>query len=138
LGQALQERRKKIFLGGDARKFVFTRYGKRLQDIRTAFEKAKERVNEGGDRSMNLGEDVTFHTLRHTFASWFMMNGGDVFRLQRILGHSTIAMTQRYSHLSSDHLRSAIAFFGPPSDGRSHKSDTSGRDGQQAGRGSPL
>src|SRR5206468_824615 len=61
--QVLQERRKKIFLGGDAREFVFTRYGKRLQDIRTAFEKAKERASAKAEEKVKLGDDVTFHTL---------------------------------------------------------------------------
>lgn len=36
------------------------------------------------------------HVLRHTFASHFVMNGGDTLTLQKILGHSTITMTVRY------------------------------------------
>lgn len=43
---------------------------------------------------------ICFHDLRHTFASHWMMNGGDLFKLQRILGHQDSKMTQRYSHLS--------------------------------------
>lgn len=45
---------------------------------------------------------VTPHSLRHTFASHWMMAGGDLYRLQRILGHSSQNMTLRYSHLSPD------------------------------------
>lgn len=44
--------------------------------------------------------DVTFHTLRHTFASHFMMRGGNLFDLQKVLGHKDIKMTMRYAHLS--------------------------------------
>jgi integrase len=43
---------------------------------------------------------ITFHSLRHTFASHMMMDGGDLYRLQRLLGHQSAAMTQRYAHLS--------------------------------------
>lgn len=48
------------------------------------------------------------HVLRHTFASHFVMNGGDILSLQKILGHSTITMTMRYAHLSQDHLVEAV------------------------------
>ncbi|MFQ1084927.1 tyrosine-type recombinase/integrase [Bordetella trematum] len=47
------------------------------------------------------------HVLRHTFASHFMMNGGNILTLQRILGHSTLTMTMRYAHLAPDHLQEA-------------------------------
>jgi integrase/recombinase XerD len=50
-------------------------------------------------------EDFTFHDLRHTFASWYVQRGGDLYRLQRILGHTGPAMTQRYAHLRIDDLR---------------------------------
>ncbi len=45
---------------------------------------------------------ITFHSLRHTFASHWMMNGGDIFKLQKILGHRDIKMTQRYSHMAPE------------------------------------
>ncbi len=48
------------------------------------------------------------HILRHTFASHYMMAGGDILGLQRILGHSSITMTMRYAHLSPGHLESAL------------------------------
>lgn len=52
------------------------------------------------------------HILRHTFASHFVMNGGNILVLQKILGHSTIAMTMRYAHLAPDHLTEVLQ-FGP-------------------------
>lgn len=54
-------------------------------------------------------EDVTFHTLRHTFASWAMMRGGSLKELQELLGHASLTMTMRYAHLSPDRLRSAVS-----------------------------
>ncbi|MEI8346256.1 MAG: tyrosine-type recombinase/integrase [Pseudomonadota bacterium] len=54
---------------------------------------------------------IRFHDLRHTFASQFMMNGGSVFDLQKILGHSEIQMTMKYTHFSPDHLQSAVRFM---------------------------
>ncbi|WP_253649907.1 tyrosine-type recombinase/integrase [Vibrio sp. Y29_XK_CS5] len=44
------------------------------------------------------------HVFRHTFASRFMEAGGNILVLQKILGHSDIKMTMRYSHFSTDHL----------------------------------
>jgi integrase len=45
---------------------------------------------------------IRFHDLRHTFASHWMMSGGSIFRLQKILGHKSTQMTMRYSHLAPD------------------------------------
>lgn len=45
------------------------------------------------------------HVLRHTFASHFMMNGGNILVLQRSLGHANLTMTMRYVHLAPDHLQ---------------------------------
>jgi integrase len=61
---------------------------------------------------------VTFHTLPHTFASHAVMNGVDLFPVEKLLGHKTIQQTQRYAHLAPDHMRSAVeqaarALFAP-------------------------
>ncbi|WJV58810.1 tyrosine-type recombinase/integrase [Pectobacteriaceae bacterium C111] len=47
------------------------------------------------------------HVLRHTFASHFMMNGGNILVLQKILGHTDIKMTMRYAHFAPNHLEEA-------------------------------
>ena len=45
--------------------------------------------------------EFRFHDLRHTFVSWYMMNGGDLYELAKILGHSNIKMTERYAKLGN-------------------------------------
>lgn len=58
--------------------------------------------------SIELPKGQAAHVLRHTFASHFMMNGGNILTLQKVLGHSDIKMTMRYSHLSPDFLEEAV------------------------------
>ncbi|MBS3893598.1 MULTISPECIES: phage integrase [Serratia] len=48
------------------------------------------------------------HVLRHTFAAHFMMNGGNILTLQRIMGHATIQQTMTYAHLAPDFLQDAM------------------------------
>lgn len=55
--------------------------------------------------------EIRFHDLRHTMASHFMMLGGNIYDLQKLLGHSSIEMTERYSHLSPDHLNGVTDFL---------------------------
>jgi site-specific recombinase XerD len=49
-------------------------------------------------------ENFRFHDLRHTFASSYMMNGGDLYELAKILGHSNIKMTERYAKVARNHI----------------------------------
>jgi integrase len=53
-------------------------------------------------------ENFRFHDLRHTFASWLALGGVDLYTIQRLMTHSDIKMTQRYAHLSPDHMRDAL------------------------------
>jgi len=49
--------------------------------------------------------DVTFHTLRHTFATRLTQHNVNVFAIQKLMGHKTLAMTERYSHHSIASLK---------------------------------
>jgi site-specific recombinase XerD len=51
---------------------------------------------------------IGYHVLRHTFASHLVMRGVPIRTVQELLGHSTIEMTMRYSHLSPDARRNAV------------------------------
>ncbi|WP_176377077.1 tyrosine-type recombinase/integrase, partial [Escherichia coli] len=55
-----------------------------------------------------VGQSV--HVLRHTFATHFMINGGNIITLQRILGHSTIQQTMTYALFAPDYLQDAVRF----------------------------
>jgi len=50
---------------------------------------------------------VCFHTCRHSHASWLIEEGTDLYTVQKLLGHKTNVMTQRYAHLSENKLRGA-------------------------------
>jgi len=66
----------------------------------------RQRVEGSFATILDLAEiqNFRFHDLRHTFASWYMMNGGDLYELAKILGHSNIRMTERYAKLGKAHI----------------------------------
>lgn len=69
-----------------------------------AFRKAIERAE------IDLPRGQLTHVCRHTFASHFIMKGGDILTLQKILGHSDIKLTMRYAHLSPEYLDDVVGF----------------------------
>ncbi len=56
----------------------------------------------------SFGMEYTFHHLRHTFASYYIINGGDLYILAKLLGHKTLTQVERYAHLNIEHLRKAV------------------------------
>ncbi len=73
--------------------------GKRFGDVKKSFKSALRRAGI---------KDFTFHDLRHTFASHMVMAGVDLTTIKELLGHKSIAMTLRYSHLAPSHKRKAM------------------------------
>jgi len=91
--------------------FVFPdRNGKKIVSISQSFPKIIKKLgfnkNVIDDREM-----VTFHSLRHTFASWLAMQGESLITIRDLLGHKTTAMTERYAHLIPDHKRRAAVLL---------------------------
>ena len=56
----------------------------------------------------DLGKEVCFHTLRHTYISRLILAGANIRTVQELAGHKTITMTMRYSHLEPAHKRQAV------------------------------
>ena len=74
-------------------------HGKPLHSIRKPFQKTLQLAGILNFR---------FHDLRHTFASHFVMNDGDLLVLKDILGHSSMKMVERYTHLAAAYKRRQI------------------------------
>jgi integrase len=55
-----------------------------------------------------LNPKLNFHSLRHTFASLLVQKGVSIFQVSKLLGHSSVNVTEIYSHLRAEDLRSAI------------------------------
>jgi integrase/recombinase XerD len=62
-------------------------------------------LNTYGKRAGISGVRVSPHTFRHTGAVAFLRNGGDLFTLQRIMGHSSLEILRGYVNLNQDDLK---------------------------------
>lgn len=81
--------------------FVFPRDGRLLRYDEAWYAIARVSRDAGIER-------VSWHDLRHTFASQLVENGASILSVQKLLGHSDIQVTMRYSHLGKDALRDAV------------------------------
>jgi integrase len=118
--------------------------------VKTMFDKMKSRkpdeyifTNENGEKlndpprvfhdvvdeiGLNNGVNdprrkVVFHTCRHTFASWHVTAGTDIYAVKSLLGHSNISMTERYSHLAPETLQNATRTLERAINKAGHKKD---------------
>lgn len=87
---------------GRKNEFVFYNLetGKPFVDLKTGFAQACRKAGI---------TDVTWHTLRHTFASRLLNRGVDIVTVQQLLGHSAVTVTMRYTHTNLDSKHAAVA-----------------------------
>ncbi len=76
------------------------KFPKKPIDIRTAWESALKRANIS---------NFKYHDLRHTAASYLVMNGASLAEIAEVLGHKTLAMVKRYAHLSDTHTAGVVS-----------------------------
>jgi integrase len=83
------------------------RNGKRIKEVSQSFDRAVKdlKLNEG---ITDWRQKLVFHSLRHSYASWLVESGTDLYTVSKLIGHSTLKMTERYSHLSQNTLENAV------------------------------
>jgi integrase/recombinase XerD len=86
-------------IAGSPHVFTNPQTGRRYRNLSHSFRRAC---------SLAGIKDFRWHDLRHTFASWHVQSGTDLYRVSRILGHSTLQMSARYAHLATEHLHQAV------------------------------
>ncbi len=79
--------------------FTYPKTGKPTKDVKRAFQTACRRAGIKGLR---------FHDLRHTFASRLVENGEDIITVRDLLGHSSVRITERYTHSNKELKRKAV------------------------------
>jgi integrase len=88
--------------------FVFTERGNdnKVDRISQTFERAVDALGFNKDVE-GPRQKAVFHTLRHTFASWLAIQGTPILTIKELLGHKSLTMTERYSHLAPDAKKGA-------------------------------
>ena len=87
-----------------------------LTDVKKSFRTAMKKAEI---------EDFCFHDLRHTFASHLVMAGVPLLTVAELLGHKSIEMTKRYSHLSPNHKATAVRMLDSLNDEKQEIQSTS-------------
>ncbi|EIY1343145.1 MULTISPECIES: phage integrase [Enterobacter] len=97
--------RRVVPISDDIARIIKDRESGRL--FRVSYKTFRLRMKEA---KPNLPDGQAAHALRHTFATHFMMKGGNIIALQRILGHADISQTMVYAHFAPDYLLDAVSY----------------------------
>jgi integrase/recombinase XerD len=88
-----------LFLTNDGRQMSANTFRRNMQDY--------------GEKALIRNKRVSPHTLRHTGALFYIMNGGDPFSLQKILGHSDMSMVRKYVQMTENDVKRQHNTFSP-------------------------
>ena len=91
---------RQILLKEEESEYVFVNCSGKSMSRQGFWKLIKQYAKKAG-----IQEDITPHTLRHSFAAHLVQNGADLKAVQEMLGHADIATTQMYVHLNMDHMR---------------------------------
>jgi len=95
----VKEARPRLARSAEEKALFLNRRGERL--TRQGFWQ----ILKGYARAAELDEEITPHTLRHSFATHMLSGGADLRSVQELLGHANISTTQVYTHLTNEHVR---------------------------------
>jgi integrase len=82
------------------------RKGNKIKEPSAAFSRAVDRVGLN-DSIVDKRQKITFHSLRHTYASWLVEAGVSLYVVSKLLGHKSLKMTARYAHVGENAERRA-------------------------------
>jgi len=97
---------KERYDAGKNKKYVFAKSNNHRYTGDCASRTFKRACREAG-----IDEKITFHCLRHSYASFLVQKGVSIYVIKDLLGHSSMVVTERYSHLNTDALREAVSKF---------------------------
>ena len=103
-GELADALRKSMLKSGDKEMIFVTATGKRVTNRALASRYFKHICRQA------KVPEISFHGMRHTFASWYMIEVDEIWALKSILGHSDIRTTQRYAHHSQGSKRKVLEF----------------------------
>jgi len=99
---------------GKVDELVFpNRNGEKMVQVSKVFDRTVEELGLN-DKAMDPTQKLVFHSMRHSFASWLVLDGVSLPVVKELLGHRSIAMTERYAHLTNGALQSAVSRLDGP------------------------
>jgi len=106
----IKEMFKKMNRGLNHELIFENRNGGKIKSISNTFDRV---IKECGfnNNVTDRKQKVVFHSLRHTYASWLVENGTDLYTVQKLMRHSSSKMTERYAHLGENTLQKAVKRF---------------------------